>query len=127
LVAFIPVSDLAVARSFYEGTLGLQVTDENPFALVLNAAGTMLRVTQVSDLKPQPFRELLDVRDRGRCPCGHTQVLVDRRLAEVESEIEQLLAVRKQLLVLKKRNADRMDATPEEWSCAIDVEKGGGT
>jgi len=54
-VAFIPVGDLAAARAFYGGTLGLPVTDENPFAVVLHAGGTMLRLTQVDDLRPQPF------------------------------------------------------------------------
>ena len=73
------------------------------------------------------IKELLEVRDRGRCPCGHTQVLVDRRLAEVQADIEQLRGVREQLLVLKKRNADCMDATPEGWSCAMEMLKGGGT
>ena len=57
------------------------------------------------------IKELLDVRDRGPCPCGHTEVLVERRLAEVQAEIEELEAVRAQLLVLKRRNSECMDAT----------------
>ena len=73
------------------------------------------------------IKELLDVRDRGQCPCGHTEVLVERRLADVQVEIEELEAVRAQLLVLKRRNSDCMDATTADWSCAINVEKGGGT
>jgi catechol 2,3-dioxygenase-like lactoylglutathione lyase family enzyme len=44
-IGFIPVRDLAAARAFYEGTLGLRVVDDTPFALVLDAGGTMLRVT----------------------------------------------------------------------------------
>jgi MerR family Zn(II)-responsive transcriptional regulator of zntA len=36
------------------------------------------------------IKELLDVRDRGGCPCGHTEVLVERRLAEVQAEIQQM-------------------------------------
>jgi catechol 2,3-dioxygenase-like lactoylglutathione lyase family enzyme len=55
LIAFIPVSDLAAARDFYVSTLGLTVTDENPFALVLDAHGTMLRLTPVAQLEPRPF------------------------------------------------------------------------
>ncbi len=54
-MAFIPVSDLTLARSFYEEILGLQVTDENPFAVSLNSGGTMLRLTQVDHHRPQPF------------------------------------------------------------------------
>lgn len=54
-IGFVPVRDLAGARDFYTGTLGLPVVDETPFALVLDAGGTMLRVTPVGELKPQPF------------------------------------------------------------------------
>jgi catechol 2,3-dioxygenase-like lactoylglutathione lyase family enzyme len=55
LLAFIPVRDLEAARSFYGETLGLPVIDANPFAVVLDAGGTMLRLAQVDDLRPQPF------------------------------------------------------------------------
>jgi catechol 2,3-dioxygenase-like lactoylglutathione lyase family enzyme len=55
LVAFVPVSTLEVARQFYVETLGLPVTDESPFGLVVDANGTMLRLTPVPDLRPQAF------------------------------------------------------------------------
>jgi catechol 2,3-dioxygenase-like lactoylglutathione lyase family enzyme len=54
-IGFIPVRDLAAARAFYEGTLGLRVLDDTPFALVLDAGGTMLRVTPVPGLAARPF------------------------------------------------------------------------
>ena len=37
-IGFIPVRDLAAARAFYEGTLGLRVVADTSFALVLEAA-----------------------------------------------------------------------------------------
>ncbi|HEY0936528.1 MAG TPA: VOC family protein [Trebonia sp.] len=52
---FIPVADLTAAKAFYAGTLGLRVTEESPFALVLDAGGTMLRVTPVPGNEPRPF------------------------------------------------------------------------
>jgi catechol 2,3-dioxygenase-like lactoylglutathione lyase family enzyme len=55
LMAFIPVRDLAQARTFYGSTLGLAVVEENPYAVVVDAMGTMLRLTQVDDLRVQPF------------------------------------------------------------------------
>jgi catechol 2,3-dioxygenase-like lactoylglutathione lyase family enzyme len=58
LVAFVPTIDPARARAFYEGVLGLRLVEESPFALVFDAAGTMLRVTTVRELKPQPFTVL---------------------------------------------------------------------
>jgi catechol 2,3-dioxygenase-like lactoylglutathione lyase family enzyme len=54
-IGFIPVADLATARAFYEGTLGLRVMEDTPFALVLDAGGTMLRVTPVPGVAARPF------------------------------------------------------------------------
>lgn len=59
LVAFIPTTDPAKARAFYEGVLGLRLaSDEGPFALVFDANGTMLRVTTVQEHRPDPFTVL---------------------------------------------------------------------
>ncbi|OLB80634.1 MAG: glyoxalase [Actinobacteria bacterium 13_2_20CM_2_71_6] len=58
LVAFVPSTDLDRSEGFYVGTLGLERIEVNPFALVLRAGGTMLRVTRVGDLRPQPFTVL---------------------------------------------------------------------
>jgi catechol 2,3-dioxygenase-like lactoylglutathione lyase family enzyme len=54
-MGFIPVRDLAAARSFYEGILGLSVVEESPFATVMDAHGTSLRLSPVLDLVPQSF------------------------------------------------------------------------
>ena len=54
-IGFIPVRDLAVARAFYEGTLGLRVVDDTPFALVLDVGGTMVRLTPVPEPAARPF------------------------------------------------------------------------
>lgn len=58
LVAFVPATDLDRARKFYEGTLGLRVESENPFACVFRSGPVMLRVTKVDGLRPQPFTVL---------------------------------------------------------------------
>jgi catechol 2,3-dioxygenase-like lactoylglutathione lyase family enzyme len=50
IIAFAPTTDLARARSFYEHVLGLPVADETEYACVLNAHGTMLRVTAVAEV-----------------------------------------------------------------------------
>jgi catechol 2,3-dioxygenase-like lactoylglutathione lyase family enzyme len=54
-IGFIPARDLAIARAFYAGTLGLRVVDDTPFALVLDAGGTMLRVTLAPEPAARPF------------------------------------------------------------------------
>ena len=59
IVVFAPVTDYGKARKFYEGVLGLQLLeDQQPFALVFDAAGTMLRVTKVGEHTPTPFTVL---------------------------------------------------------------------
>lgn len=47
VIAFAAATDLDRTRTFYERTLGLTVTEQNDFACVLDAHGTMLRVTAV--------------------------------------------------------------------------------
>jgi predicted enzyme related to lactoylglutathione lyase len=58
IIAFAPSTDLERSRAFYEGVLGLTVEDLNGFALVLRVGSTMLRVTKVESLNPQPFTVL---------------------------------------------------------------------
>ncbi len=50
VIAFVSSSDLARARAFYEGSLGLPVVDESPFACIFDAHGTMLRVTAAAQV-----------------------------------------------------------------------------
>ncbi|WP_239462023.1 VOC family protein [Occallatibacter savannae] len=75
LIAFAPTTDPAKARAFYEGILGLRlVADHAPFALEFDANGTMLRVTTVHELKPQPF------------------TILGWRVSDVEATIDRLVA-----------------------------------
>jgi catechol 2,3-dioxygenase-like lactoylglutathione lyase family enzyme len=58
IVAFVPTRDPAKARAFYEKTLGLRFVSEDPFALVFDGNGVMIRIANVSnvrDFKPAPF------------------------------------------------------------------------
>ena len=50
VIAFASSTDLARARTFYEGVLGLSLVDQNPFACVFDANGTMLRITVVAEV-----------------------------------------------------------------------------
>lgn len=58
LVAFVATTDSARARAFYERTLGLELVSDDPFALVFNANGTMIRLQKVGEFKAQPFTAL---------------------------------------------------------------------
>ena len=50
VIAIASTTDLARARTFYETVLGLPVVDENAYACVFNAHGTMLRITAVAEV-----------------------------------------------------------------------------
>jgi len=50
LVAFVATRDPGRAKAFYRDTLGLRLVSEDEFALVFDAAGTMLRVTTVQEV-----------------------------------------------------------------------------
>jgi catechol 2,3-dioxygenase-like lactoylglutathione lyase family enzyme len=58
LVAFVATRDPARAKTFYKEILGLTLVADEPFALVFDAAGTMLRVAKVNQLHPAPYTVL---------------------------------------------------------------------
>src|SRR6266487_872790 len=70
-------------------------------------------------LRLREIRELLEVIDRGRCPCGHTQALLAQRLAEVNAELARLAALRAELTrLLEQGPQDACTATTaSEWWC----------
>lgn len=64
IIAFAATTNVAEARRFYERVLGLQFVSEEPFALVFDANGTMLRLQKVERFTPPPFTALgWDVSD----------------------------------------------------------------
>jgi catechol 2,3-dioxygenase-like lactoylglutathione lyase family enzyme len=51
IISFVATQNPARARKFYETTLGLPLISDDPFALVFDANGTMLRVQKVQTLQ----------------------------------------------------------------------------
>ena len=58
IIAFVATTDAAKSRAFYEEVLGLALTLEDEFAIVLDANGVELRVQKVQSLTPQPHTSL---------------------------------------------------------------------
>jgi catechol 2,3-dioxygenase-like lactoylglutathione lyase family enzyme len=58
LIAFAATKDMAAAKAFYAGVLGLPLASEDSFALVFDAFGTMLRVTAVQTPAVAPYTVL---------------------------------------------------------------------
>ena len=64
IISFVATKNPGVAREFYEKTLGLSLVSDDPFALVFNVRGTMLRVAKVQELTPAKHAVLgWDVQD----------------------------------------------------------------
>ncbi len=72
VIAFVSTTDLARAREFYGTALGLDLTEENDYACVFDANGTMLRVTAVTKVVPP----------------GYT--VLGWRVADIDAEISRL-------------------------------------
>jgi catechol 2,3-dioxygenase-like lactoylglutathione lyase family enzyme len=111
LVAFIPVTDIAKARAFYESTLGLTVVDANPFALVVDANGTHVRITPVPNLVPQPFTI-----------CGW-------EVADIEATVAELVALGVRFTVYEgmKQRSNGIWASPSGDLVAWFVDPDGNT
>lgn len=58
LMAFVATRDAEKARVFYEHTLGLRFVADEPFALVFDAHGTVLRIAKVQEIKPAQYTVL---------------------------------------------------------------------
>jgi MerR family mercuric resistance operon transcriptional regulator len=75
-------------------------------------------------LRLREIGELLTVRDRGGCPCGHTQALVERRITELDAELARLAALRAELTRLAAGCAadSRADGA---WPCDVEFVQAG--
>jgi catechol 2,3-dioxygenase-like lactoylglutathione lyase family enzyme len=57
-IAFIGVSDLNAGRAFYEGVLGLAIVSQDDFAVVADAGGVTIRITQPPQVTAAPYTVL---------------------------------------------------------------------
>ena len=92
---------------------GYRVYDEAAAERVRFIKGAQHMGLRLSDIK-----ELLDIWDRGACPCGHTAEIIERRLAEVDAELTRLQAMRRDLVALGQRNRACADLSAPDWWCA---------
>ena len=76
VTAFVATTRPDSSRAFYENTLKLRFVSDDPFAIVFDSNGIMLRVTKVQGFTPLPFTvlgwtvdavaaELAELRTRG--------------------------------------------------------------
>lgn len=78
VISFVATKNPAAALKFYAETLGLKRVSDDPFAIVFDANGTMLRVQKVHELLPAKHTVLgwavpdiqakvKELRERGVC------------------------------------------------------------
>jgi catechol 2,3-dioxygenase-like lactoylglutathione lyase family enzyme len=58
IIAFLATRDAGRAKAFFRDTLGLPLVSEDPFALVFDVHGTMLRVTPVKEVAAAKYTVL---------------------------------------------------------------------
>ena len=73
VISFVATKRPEKAREFYEKTLGLKFVSDDPFAIVFDVGGTMLRVQKVEEL----------------VPAGHT--VLGWEVADIRARIEELV------------------------------------
>jgi catechol 2,3-dioxygenase-like lactoylglutathione lyase family enzyme len=68
VISFVATKNTANALKFYAGTLGLKLVSDDPFAIVFDANGIMLRVQKVQELLPARHTvlgwEVADIRSK---------------------------------------------------------------
>jgi DNA-binding transcriptional MerR regulator len=94
---------------------GYRLYDEEAVERVL-----FIKRAQRFGLRLEAIGELLQIRERGLCPCGHTRLLLERRLSEIDEEMNTLARLR--------ADVDQMiDALPaplsvaDGWQCSSDL------
>jgi len=45
-------------------------------------------------MRLEEIGELLDIREKGLCPCGHTRTLLERRLAQLDDDMAAITRLR---------------------------------
>lgn len=70
-------------------------------------------------LRLREIGELLAIRDRGLCPCGHTAELLRQRMAEIDQDVARLGEVRAELAGMLAQYPDQphQDPASGRWWC----------
>lgn len=58
VIAFVATTNAESAKAFYESVLGLTLVSDEPFSLVFDAQGIMLRISKVQSISPAPYTVL---------------------------------------------------------------------
>ena|SRR5713101_2129859 len=91
---------------------GYRLYDEDSAATL-----RFLRRAQGFGITLREIKQLVDLTQRGRKPCEHARKLISQHLAEVETQIRELNALRKELRSVTRRAENCQ--SPEGKLCPI--------
>ncbi|MPZ91259.1 MAG: MerR family DNA-binding protein [Actinobacteria bacterium] len=116
---------------FYERERLLPPPARSPAGYRLFDEGSIERVgfvrrAQDLGLRLREIRELLDISDRGTCPCGHTLELLKVRIADIDAEIERLTQLRSNLTGMLDSPPTPDCEAEWEWVCGPYMTARGG-
>ena len=84
-----------------------------------------IKGAQEMGLKLADIGDLLEIQDRGACPCGHTRTLVERRIAEIDAEVKRLSELRAEMARMAELRC-RVRTSDDLWPCEVEFIKRGG-
>lgn len=85
-----------------------------------------IRGAQRLGLRLRDIRELLAIRDKGLCPCGHTATLVTQRLTDLDAQILNLKRLRREMARLLESLPSDTVGEDEPWPCNVQFIRAGG-
>jgi DNA-binding transcriptional MerR regulator len=101
---------------------GYRLLDESlvdRLRFIKGAQGVGLRLREIA--------ELLEIMDKGNCPCGHTEMLLQQRLAEVKQEIAKMAHLKGTLTkMLDQYPASQCFFLNDKWPCEQEFIQAGG-
>lgn len=77
-----------------------------------------IKRSQLLGLSLDEIRELLSIKERGMCPCGHTRTLLERRLAALDEEMDAMRRLRDDIALLL---GDFDPTDGEGWQCGSEL------
>jgi len=72
-------------------------------------------------LRLDEIRELLNIRDDGMCPCGHTASLLKKRISALDEELARLSELRNELGQMVEKWPGDDNELAGRWHCAGEI------
>jgi DNA-binding transcriptional MerR regulator len=82
-----------------------------------------IKGAQEMGLRLAEIAELLEIQDRGACPCGHTKALVESHLEAIDAELKRLSGLRKDLAAMARLECPTTTES-ELWPCQVRFAQG---